>query len=106
MRIVRQDLELILHGITQRWAPFDTSVKHNNQITNAMNVRSEWGLAMDIANPIFHTTKEETQKTASRKMNHQRNLRGKGSSFALYLGNNMETIKHKNGMAYYLLHES
>ena len=61
---------------------------------------------MDLANPIFHTTEEETKKTARRKMNHQWNLRGKGNAFALHLDNNMETIKHKNGMAYYLLHES
>ena len=60
---------------------------------------------MDLANPIFRTTKEDTKKTARRKMNHQWNLKGKGSTLALNLDDNTETIKHKNGMAYYLLHE-
>ena len=106
MIIVRGDVEIILKEITEERDPFHPPGEHNNQITNAMNVRSEWGLAMDIANPICHTTKEETKKTARKKMNHQWNLRGKGSTFALHLDNNMETIKHKNGMAYYLLHES
>ena len=61
---------------------------------------------MGLAHPIFRTTKEEVKQTARRKMNHQWNLRGKGSTFAPHLDNNMERIKHKNGMAYYLLHES
>ena len=77
MWIVREDVEIILKEITEGRNPFDPSVEHNNQITNAMNLRSEWGPAMDLANPIFHTTKEKTKKTARRKMNHQRNFRGK-----------------------------